>query len=251
MREVSRAFNDMVGRLAELITAQEAFVADASHQLRTPLTALRLRLENGDVDGALTEAERLSRRVDSRLARARAEATAPEPVDLAALVAERLDAWEPVAATRGVRLEADVHGHALAGRDRLGQVLDNLLANALAVVPAGSAVTVAGDAQTLHVRDRGPGMSEEQRARAFDRFWSQGSGFGLGLPVARRLVEVDGGSIDLLDASGGGLDVVLRLRPGKPQPGSGEPPMQRPAAGAIVEASLKEDCDVQDHSLGN
>ena len=101
----------------------------------------------------------------------------------------------------------------LVGPDRLGQALDNLLANALAVAPPGTAVTVSGDPEALHVEDHGPGMSAEDRSPAFDRFWSKGSGSGLGLPIVKRLIELDGGSVELRDAPGGGLDVVLRLRP--------------------------------------
>jgi signal transduction histidine kinase len=212
VRALARSFNDMVTQVEQLLHAQEAFVADASHQLRTPLTALRLRLENGDVPGALGEVERLARLVDGLLALARAEAAPPGQVDLAAAVAERVDAWQPVAAERDVRLEADVRGEALADRDRLGQVLDNLLANAIAVAPPGSAVTVSGQPGELHVRDRGPGMSEDERRRAFDRFWSKGAGSGLGLPIVKRLLAVDGGSVELFPADRGGLDVVLRLR---------------------------------------
>ena len=100
VRSLAVSFNEMVRRLEELVGAQEVFVADASHQLRTPLTALRLRLENGDVDGALPEVERLSRLVDGLLALARAEAAPAEPVELAAAVADRLDAFAPVAAER-------------------------------------------------------------------------------------------------------------------------------------------------------
>jgi len=211
VRSLARRFNETVARLEELVRAQDGFVADASHQLRTPLTALRLRLENGDVPGALAEAERLSGIVDALLALARAEASPPETVELAEAVAERLEAWLPVASESGVGLEADVAGAALVGRDRLAQVLDNLLANALAASPSGTVVSVSGDAAALHVRDRGPGMSAEERARAFDRFWSKAGGSGLGLPIVKRLVEVDGGSVELLPAAGGGLDVVLRL----------------------------------------
>ena len=76
----------------------------------------------------------------------------------------------------------------------------------------GTAVTVSGGPAALHVEDHGPGMSTEERARAFDRFWSKGSGSGLGLPIVKRLIELDGGSVELRDAPGGGLDVVLRLR---------------------------------------
>jgi signal transduction histidine kinase len=212
VRALARSFNDMVSRLELLLHAQEEFVADASHQLRTPLTALRLRLENGDQGGALTEAERLSRLVDGLLALSRAEASAAERVDLAGAVADRLDAWQPVASQQNVRLTADVRGSVLIGPDRLSQVLDNLLANAIAVAPSGSAVTVTGDAASLHVRDSGPGMSVEDRQRAFDRFWSKGGGSGLGLPIAKRLVAVDGGTVELHAGVDGGLDVELRLR---------------------------------------
>ena len=176
------------------------------------MTALRLRLENGDVHGALGEVERLARLVDGLLALARAEAAPPGQIDLALAVAERLESWEPVAAERDVRLEADVRGAALADPDRLAQVLDNLLANAIAVAPPGTSVTVSGEPGALHVRDRGPGMSDDERQRAFDRFWSKGSGSGLGLPIVRRLLAVDGGSVELRTADGGGLDVVVRLR---------------------------------------
>jgi signal transduction histidine kinase len=213
VRTLARSFNDMVTQVEHLLHAQEEFVADASHQLRTPLTALRLRLENGDVPGALNEVERLARLVDGLLALARAEAAPPGQIDLAAAVAARLDAWEPVAAERDVHLEADVRGAALADPDRLGQVLDNLLANAIAVAPPGTSVTLTGDPAALHVRDSGPGMSDDERARAFDRFWSKGRGSGLGLPIVRRLLAVDGGSVELHAAAGGGLDVVVRLRP--------------------------------------
>jgi signal transduction histidine kinase len=204
------------------VRTQDAFIGDASHQLRTPLTALRLRLENGDVDEAVAEVDRLARIVDQLLALARAEATPPEPTELAPLVAERLDAWRPVADAGGVGLEADVSGVALVGRDRLGQVLDNLLANALAVSPPRSVVSVRGDAAALHVVDQGPGMSVEERDHAFDRFWSKGAGTGLGLPIVKRLVETDEGAVELRAAEAGGLDVVLHLprvadRPRRPK----------------------------------
>jgi signal transduction histidine kinase len=211
VRSLASRFNETVSRLEELVRAQDAFVGDASHQLRTPLTALRLRLENGDVAGALGETERLSRIVDALLALARAEGAPPEPVELAAAVAERLGAWSPVADERDIRFESEVQGTALVGRDRLGQVLDNLLANALAASPPHSVVVVRGDASALHVRDDGPGMTDDDRARAFDRFWSKAGGSGLGLPIVKRLVEVDGGTVELEPASGGGLDVLLHL----------------------------------------
>ncbi len=104
---------------------------------------------------------------------------------------------------------------------RLEQILDNLISNALDVAPAGTAVTVHarrdGAQVRLEVADAGPGMTPEQRARAFDRFWRaepsrrDRGGFGLGLAIVGRLVAADGGTVELTDAPLGGLGVVLRL----------------------------------------
>jgi signal transduction histidine kinase len=225
VRSLAATFNRMIAELEQLVRSQEEFVADASHQLRTPLTALRLRLENlerdvnergrDDLGRALEEVERLSRLVGGLLALARAEVSPPERIDLAAAVAERLDAWSVLAEERGVKLVADVRGFALVGRDRLGQALENLIANALAIAPRGSTIAITGTDGELHVRDQGPGMTAEQRARAFDRFWrgtSGGGGSGLGLAIVKRLVESDEGSIELREEPGGGLDAVLRLQ---------------------------------------
>ena len=231
VRELASAFNDMVGRLDQLVGTQEAFVADASHQLRSPLTALRLRIENmqheaagaeDDLEGALGEVDRLSRLVDGLLALARAERRAAERThqDVAALVRERAEAWGAAAAERGVALEAEATGAPVAvlAPGSLEQVLDNLLANALAVSPAGSAVTVAareaGGAVLVEVTDAGPGMEAEDRERAFDRFWrgrEDRRGSGLGLAIVRSLVEADDGAVRLVEAPGGGLRAVVTL----------------------------------------
>lgn len=232
IRQLTLEFNEMVARLEGLVTAQKDFVADASHELRTPLTALRLRLENlerhvvgagrSGVAAASAEVDRLSALVDSLLALAQIEAGgAPtEAVDLAAVARARIDAFQG-ALERGVRLQlAPVSGpvRARTGESRVGQVLDNLIANALRASPDAGTVTVAvgqsGRHAELAVRDEGPGMSPEQIARAFDRFWrgsSSGTGSGLGLAITLRLVELDGGTIQLGSAPGGGLEAVVRL----------------------------------------
>ncbi len=232
VRAVAAEFNETVARLDALLDSQQEFVADASHQLRTPLAALRLRLENlerdvaddgrRDLEAALSEVERLGRLVDSLLALARADAAKPHPApaELAALVAARIEHWRPQAEHRQVDLRADVEPglQALATPGALEQVLDNLLSNALAVSPSGSKVVVEAhgvdDAVELHVTDGGPGMTREQRRRAFDRFWRAGppgTGTGLGLAVVHRLVTADGGTIELREAPGGGLDAAVRL----------------------------------------
>jgi signal transduction histidine kinase len=244
VRALAGAFNDTADRLAAVLASQDSFVADASHQLRSPLTALRLRLENleAEVDGearqdllaATAETRRLSRTVDQLLALARADRAAGTPpadvVDLPAVLQERRTAWAALAEERHVTLvvdQADATPPAVrATPDRLVQVLDNLLANALDAAPPGTQVVLrAATAATpgwveVHVLDGGPGLSDEERARAFDRFWrGQGTkvnghrlgGSGLGLPIARRLVAADGGRIELAARTGGGTDAVVRL----------------------------------------
>jgi signal transduction histidine kinase len=223
VRSLARVFNETVAKLGLLVRSQDEFVADASHELRTPLTALRLRLENGDVEGALPEVERLSDLVESLLvlARSGSGAAAAEAVDTGACVRERVEAWQPFARERQVKLTADVERAAAvrAGPQRLVQVLDNLLANALEHAPPGTGVTVSANGASpwveLRVRDAGPGMTDEQRTRAFDRFWRAGSGpggSGLGLAIVRKLVEADEGEVELAPAPGGGTDALVRLR---------------------------------------
>ena len=221
VRSLAAVFNDTVTKLGQLVRSQEEFVADASHELRTPLTALRLRLENGDVDASLHEVERLADLVDGLLALARADAgtAAATTFDAAALVRERVEHWAPLAAEREVLVSAETDGSVpvRAARERVVQVLDNLVANALAVAPPGTVVTLAVRDGEIHVLDEGPGLTTEQRARAFDRFWRAGSGdggSGLGLAIVRKLVEVDGGSVELEEAPSGGIDAVVRLRRG-------------------------------------
>ena len=234
LRTLALEFNDMIAKLDGVVAAQRDFVADASHELRTPLTALRLRLENLEHavteegrDGlvaATTEVERLSGLVDSLLSLARVDAgTAPSgTVDAVAVVRARTEAWSALAEERGVSLELDAVGPRFvhAGADRVAQVVDNLVSNALEASPRGSTVTVAvgaaGAMVEVSVRDRGPGLTDAQKTRAFDRFWRAGTGgggSGLGLAIAQRLVKADDGDIVLRDVPGGGLEAIVRLPP--------------------------------------
>ncbi|MEP6623087.1 MAG: HAMP domain-containing sensor histidine kinase, partial [Acidimicrobiia bacterium] len=165
----------------------------------------------------------LSRLVDGLMALARAErGTAPaEALALAAIVSGRLDAWSAFADEHAVRLAADLD-QTLTVRVAPGsveQALDNLIANAIDVSPRDGAIVVDARLRSgfveVRVTDDGPGMTDEQRARALDRFWrasAGGGGSGLGLAIVRQLIEADGGTVGLEAASGGGLCVVLRLR---------------------------------------
>jgi signal transduction histidine kinase len=235
---LARTLNQAGERLDTLIASQRIFVADASHQLRTPLTALRLSLDNiadgvddefvrEDVEQATAEVVRMSRLVNGLLVLARAEAkvTAAEPLALRDIVDERLAVWRPAADERGVTiaLRGSIDGRllVLASPGHLDQVLDNVLSNALEVSPDGCTITVRmesrGDEVVLSVLDEGPGMSDAEKSRAFDRFWrGQGltgrSGSGLGLAVVKQLVTDDGGTVTLGDAPGGGLKVTITLR---------------------------------------
>ena len=235
LRGLEDAFNVMATRLQALIESQHAFASDASHQLRTPLTALRLRLENtsddiGDpeamqtaLDDAIVEVQRLQLLVDGLLALARLEGQAlqVELVDVHAVIDERIDLWGPLVEERGVRIDVGPSGtaSALAVPGAVAQVLDNYLDNALEVAPEGSRIIVRAETHEhtveLHVLDEGPGLDDAERARAFDRFWrgrADGAGTGLGLAIAARLAEVSGGSVRLDAAPGGGIDAVLTLR---------------------------------------
>jgi signal transduction histidine kinase len=236
-QHLTGTFNDMAGRLEALVGSHQTLVADVSHQLRTPLAALRLRLEllhddvdssaAGELDGALGEISRLSRLVDGLLAVARAENTQPAPVtvDLAQLVRERVAIWSPLAQERQIQLLTSAgQANVAATPGHLEQVLDNLLANALDVTPGQGQITVSTrqhhDRVRLEVIDSGPGMTPAQRAQAFRRFWTQpadspsrdsSSSSGLGLAIVHRLITVDGGTIELTNMPGLGLAVQIDL----------------------------------------
>ena len=243
LRRMGATFNMMAGRLETLVHGHRAMLADASHQLRTPLTALRLRLDLLAVDsspataaelaGAQEEIARLSRLVDGLLATARAESLTEqlEQTDVAEVIRERVEAWQPVGDGHGVKLTAEpAHspGHAAApallvalGAGHLEQILDNLIDNAIeAIGDVGGTVRVSAARSetgvTLTVADDGPGMTPHERSRAFLRFTTGSqNGTGLGLAIVHRLVTANGGAIRLADTPGGGLTVEVEF-PGEP-----------------------------------
>jgi signal transduction histidine kinase len=240
---LARTLNSGAERLETLINAQRIFVADASHQLRTPLTALRLSLDNiadgvddedvrEDVEQATAEVVRMSRLVNGLLVLARAEGkvTAAEPLSLAEIVEDRLDVWRVVGEEQGLSFTtswpADPRPLVMATPGHLDQVLDNVLSNALEVSPDGGRITVRveshGDEVVLDVLDEGPGMPAAEMARAFDRFWrgrglTGRAGSGLGLAIVKQLVTDDAGSVALHEAPGGGLGVRISLRAAAPR----------------------------------
>lgn len=237
IRALGARFNDMADRLENLVAGHRAFVGDVSHQLRTPLATMRLRLDllrddvdaatQGEIDQTLGELHRFSRILDGLLAVARAEQSSPAAVsiDVAHVLDERTVAWRPVAADAGIELDVQHPAKliALSTPGHLEQVLDNLLANALDAASAGGTIRLHGErlARTVRVTvaDSGPGMPDEQKRRAFRRFWTRAdpedpggrSGTGLGLAIVHRLITSDGGHVELADADLGGLGVHVDL----------------------------------------
>jgi signal transduction histidine kinase len=235
-REVARAFNTMADRLTRSLEAQRAFVANASHQLRTPLTGLRLRLEAADMANddpvvrqelAAAEAEtvRLARLVTNLLRLASADAPAPpsEPVDLAVTAREAEARWRGRAEHEGRHVSCATDGAAtgLGNSDDLATSLDNLIENALEHAPAGSTVTITwgreGEEAFIAVLDDGPGIGPEDAAAAFQRFQRGAArpvgrgGTGLGLAIVGALAARWGGSASLRQRAEGGTRAEIRL----------------------------------------
>jgi len=234
LRELAEVVNSTAARLQDLLAEQQAFVADASHQLRTPLAALRLSLENLEsvaspdlqpgLASARSETARLSRLSEALLSMARA-AGGGAPVghvDAGQVVAGRIRAWAPVAEEAEVRFDVAAPDHlvVLAVPGALEQILDNLLDNALEVAPTGSSVRLSlraiATGAELHVEDEGPGLTDEQRAKAFERFWrgprASIGGTGLGLAIVARLAAAGGGHAELRPRDGGGTDATVTLQ---------------------------------------
>ena len=233
-RSLARTFNDMTERLDRLVRSQREFVADASHQLRTPMTGLRLRLEaaraetrdadaQAEIDAALTELDRLGAVVEEllELSRAGERDGAAERLSLADIAARTARRWEATAGERGQRVVSDGRhsGHAWMAPADADRILDALVENALNYSPGGSEVTVAAVPSGLEVRDSGHGLEPGEEESVFGRFHRgsagrQGSsGTGLGLPIARELARRWGGDVHLRRQRQGGTVAEVRLPP--------------------------------------
>jgi signal transduction histidine kinase len=241
-RSLARAFNEMTQRVKRLLRGQQDFVADASHQLRTPLTGLRLRLEGlaerfrgedataKELDASLREIDRLSLIVEELLILSRAgEHELPaERVDLGDAVRRAAERWRHSAEESSIEIE--VHrderpSHAWCATHDLDRSIDALLENALRYSPPGSVVRIEVGPGGIDILDRGPGLEPSEKEAVFERF-RRGSagrrgpgGTGLGLPIARELTRQWGGDVTLAAREGGGTRASIRL----PQ-GSGEEP---------------------------
>ena len=234
---VGSALNTMLDHIEASDRRLRRFVADASHELRTPLAAVRAYAElfergassrpedlERSMSGITHEAERMSLLVDDLLLLARLDEGRPlerQPVDLASVAREAVDAARVVEPGRPIELSVEpvtVTGD----KARLRQVLDNLLANARTHTPEGTPVSVelrndAGRAQ-LTVVDHGPGLTEEQAARVFERFYRADSsrtrasgGAGLGLSIVAAVIDTHGGTVTARPTPGGGATFEVTL----------------------------------------
>ncbi len=238
IRELSRSFNVMVGRLSENLDHQKAFAGEVSHQLRTPLTALRLRLEHAqnlaagrhdgieeDLEASRAETDRLQSLVEQLLVLARLEGGVSRivTVNVTDVLSTRHDMWAPLADEKGVSLSIDCPQALLcrAIDGALEQIIDNYIDNALSVVPPGSTVVLRavrdGYDIVVSVVDDGPGLSEDEMQRAFTRFWrgsnrENDGGSGLGLAIVQQLATASGGHAELRAATAGGTGICAQVR---------------------------------------
>jgi signal transduction histidine kinase len=234
-REVALAFNDMTERLSESLAAQRDFVGNASHQLRTPLTGLRLRLEAATLKArdpelarvlaaAEREAERLGRLLTALLTLAREgeRPTLRAPTDLRDAVENAVERWQTRAADAGLRLASvgNGDGRARAAEEDIAIVLDNLVENAILYSLPGTTVTIEagiGDGRAyVAVADEGPGIAPDEHEAVFERF-RRGSaaagvaGTGLGLAIVRALARRWGGSATIAARAEVGTRVEVRF----------------------------------------
>ena len=216
-----QSINDLLGRLDKALTLQSRFVADAAHQLKTPIAAVKTELEvalreedqeraRQSLRGARAGLERLSRLASQLLSLARNEPEAAgtvrlAPLDLSALALEVAKDWVPQALERGIDLGFEGSGQPAPIRgdaSRLRELLDNLLDNAVRYTREGGRITVrVGAGRVLEVNDDGPSIPESERARVFERFHrllgSSKDGSGLGLAIAEEIARIHGAEITL------------------------------------------------------
>ncbi|HEY0492849.1 MAG TPA: ATP-binding protein [Candidatus Dormibacteraeota bacterium] len=238
--ELVETFNGMLARLEASFESLRRFTADASHELRSPLTIMRSELEvtrarsrtpeeyERTLDEMVREVEHMGRLVDRLLMLARADAGALHPakrlVDASDFVHEEGARWSSAAQRSGLRVEVDApdQGTVSIDPDLIRRSLDNLVDNAIRHAPAGSVVRLGSitdkSVWRIDVRDEGPGVPADARARIFERFarldgarTREVGGVGLGLALSRAIVEAHGGTLDLVDEERQGATFRISL----------------------------------------
>jgi len=232
-RSLAASFNAMTDRLGRTVRAQKEFAADASHQLRTPLTGLRLRLEEAraatdraalaqELDAGLREVDRIAQTVDELLVLSRTgERDAPgELLDLAQIAQAAGRRWEATAAAHALALHVDASAPTQAvwcARADLDRALDAVVENAILYGTGGRAVTISAAGSAVEVLDEGAGLAPGEAQALFERFrrGSAGAGApngtGLGLAIARELMRCWNGDAELDNRAGGGARARLVL----------------------------------------
>ena len=238
MRLMIRMFNQMAEEIERVVSRQQEFAMNASHELRNPLGALLMRVEylatgldrswDEEVEKAREEGRRMSRILDTLLGMARAgqKDSLFAPVDLVELVEGRVAAWEEVAHEKRVALAVSGETGIMSVTDRTAaeSALDAVLDNALRFAPPDTSIDVSVDRDdegcVIAVRDRGPGLDPDELERVTSRFWRSPRdrrvpGSGLGLAIATDLLDTLHGRVELSVPDGGGLRVALHLPAGE------------------------------------
>ncbi|QDE35314.1 HAMP domain-containing histidine kinase [Microbacterium foliorum] len=237
LRRMTRVFNGMADEIERVMTRQQEFALNASHELRNPLNALLLRVEHlstgldddwkDDVEETREEGRRMARILETLLGLARGgrSDTTISVVDLTTLAARRADAWSEVASQRGITTLSTGADPVMSVTDRtiVESALDAVIDNAVKFSPATAVVEIGAHRSegrcVLTVRDHGPGLTREQAENAADRFWRSDDsggvpGSGLGLAIATDLLETIGGELRVDTPEDGGLLVSLLLPDG-------------------------------------
>jgi two-component system sensor histidine kinase BaeS len=231
--DLARGFNDMSGQLQSAREAQQRFLESVSHELKTPLTAIRgyaEALAEDAVDGPESgrviagESERLERFVADLLELARFDrarfSVRSEPIDLAEIARRAVERHGPRARAAAIDLRTEALGAsgALGDADRTLQVASNLIENALRLTPPGGSVVIEAGPGRLSVRDTGPGLAADDIPHAFERFYlhdryrsERPVGSGLGLAIVKDLAAAMGGTVEADGAPGRGALFTLRL----------------------------------------
>lgn len=235
LEPMQAAINRLLGQVSDLLKREQRFIADAAHEMRTPLAILRLHAQNVEAAKSAEDREkalrfliggvdRLSRVVNQLLTLARLEPRLGqrqrEDVDLTKVTTETLVEMTPWMLERSVEPTLDIAPgtyHVRGDPMTIGIALQNLVSNAVNFSPAGAMVRISllhqGSHIALVVEDEGPGLSHEQLEKVFERFFSEGheGGAGLGLSIVRTIMEDVGGAIDLQNSPGKGLKAILEF----------------------------------------